>query len=184
MIEDIFKLWNNFSIETSLKTKRNTKPDLNTGIYCWREESIHFQLYELGFAELSHLLPYHLHLQGDYFTKHEKGHLMPKVDSNILWICVEYVSHLMFRCDHILCKWENSVQQAQLILVFALCIVSNCDTKWKYLSANVYQLMLLACPGRNDWMRCRVIMHRAQCVSQWNKAVLIKLCWTVRVRGP
>lgn len=84
MIEDIFKLWNNFSIETSLKTKRNMKPDLNTGIYCWREESIHFQLYELGFAELSHLLPYHLHLQGDYFTKHKKR----KDISCLRWILI------------------------------------------------------------------------------------------------
>lgn len=127
MIEDIFKLWNNFSIETSLKTKRNTKLDLNIGIYCWREENIHFQFCELGFAELSHLLPYFLHLQGYYFTKHKKR----KDISCLRWILMfcEYALYMsliwhlgMF--TFYVSKWENSAQQAQQILVFALCTVT------------------------------------------------------------
>lgn len=144
------------------------KLDLNIGIYCRREESMHFQCNESCFAELFHLLPSYLHLQGAYFTKH-KGR---KDFSCLRWILIfrENVSWYMSYIWHLgvtTCYVSETTRynRPNLSLLFALCNVSNRDPKWKHTVCRTLPGHTAACPGRNDWMWCRVIAHRTQHVS-------------------
>lgn len=103
------------------------KLDLNIGIYCHREGSIHVHFYELSFAELSYLLPSYLHLQGAYFAKHKET----KYNSCLRWSPVK--THDKFIESEIwVCLHDIQVREflgPNDLCFFVLSTVCNTDTK-------------------------------------------------------
>lgn len=146
------------------------KLDLNIGIYCRREGSIHLHFYELGLAELSFLLPSYLHLQGAYFANHKKT----KYNSCLRWspvkICDIFLEYEIWVCLYDTEVRKFSILGSKLSLLFALYIVSSTDTK----SVELHQVLVPPALAATMWgeQHCTgpiFSVETQHCCSDWGR---------------